>query len=184
MQLSRRRVIVLSRVMLIFLTVSASACNSDDVATTEGPSTGSATSTTVTTFTTVPTTTVTDTATTVVATTSDFPVMYDPELCLGVECVEAGDCCGNLDPAVSGCPNGPYPNTWTCEMGICKNGGCTSDDHCIDQRSVCRVVEGVGHCVVPCTVDNNFDDCEFFLPGTHCIGLSATTNFCVEGLPP
>lgn len=173
MLLSSSRLTLARFLMALALFVPGTgACNSDDVATSEG---SSSTTSAITTVTTLPTTSVTDTA--------EPPIMYDPNVCEfdAKMCTEPADCCGDPNPD-NGCPD-VYPDKWTCDSGSCFNGGCTADSDCIIPGLACQEVGDIGQCVVPCT-PSAIDPCITLLPGTSCIGVSDTAvYFCIEGLP-
>ncbi len=168
---------IYSAITLALFALGANACANDEVATSAGSSSGSSTTTTTTTTsTTTPTTTETPT-------TADPPVVIDEDVCEAKACDYAEDCCENLDHPGSACPNGPYPDNWTCFSGDCVPGGCTDAADCILQEFKCLEVGGIKSCVVPC--DEVACDASH-MEGTYCIGVAddEVTHFCLEGPVP
>lgn len=179
------------------LTVASLSGCADDTATSSSATLSSSTTTTTTTTTaTTITTTTTTTPTTTDPTTSTTTdpsgsgsgggttgVLPDPEPCAPKFCIDASSCCENPNhPGNGGCPNGPYPNNWACVNSQCMHGGCMGDADCIVPGFACLMVDDVGRCVAPCDDDN---DCTAIhnMEKTLCIGVSATSNFCLENIP-
>lgn len=162
---------------------AANGCASDELASASEISSSGTTSSTTTPTTTIPTTSET-------GTTSEPLVMYDPVMCPTVECLEAKDCCLNPDDDNDDCPSLSYPNNWTCFLGSCVNQGCSDSSDCtnIIEGFECLTVDGFARCVVPCTDGANYPNdvqcAEKGMAGTHCIGVSTTANFCLEGPLP
>lgn len=125
----------------------------------------------------------TSAATTPTPTTTDAIIEFDEMICEPKHCVENADCCEDREE-LANCPEGPYPNFWTCVNGDCRNDGCLDQSDCIISGLDCLVVNLIGYCVVPCVVVDDIDPCSDLLPGTHCVGMSTTSNFCLEGPLP
>src|SRR5690606_16054262 len=102
------------------------------------------------------------------------PLPSGPKPCDGGE-----DCCPYPDHPTNLCPNGDYPHNWACVGSECVQGGCSVDAECVLPGWVCRDVAGTKHCVAPCSSDQECVELHI-MPGTRCIGVSATTDFCLE----
>lgn len=153
---------------VVVLLAATTACASDP------PGGGTETSPT-----TSPTTGVTTIPTTTTPTTGYVP---DPVSCNNPKpCDMGSDCCEGPVYDEGPCP-GDFPNNWTCVNSQCVHEGCAQDSDCEHQLAPdlkCRTVGTVKYCVLPC---GNDDVCERNMPGTTCIGVSATTDFCLENV--
>lgn len=175
---------------LALSTLGVCAC-ADDVATASTSATQSSSSTTSSSSSTTTLPSTTDPPTTGEPTTGDpsgsgsgggtTGVLPDPDPCDAKPCAEAVDCCANANHPGAVCP-GPYPNNWTCEQSLCVHGGCNVTADCVIDGFDCLQVGSIGRCVAPCITDQ---DCVELhnMPGTRCIGESATSNFCLEEIP-
>ncbi len=102
-------------------------------------------------------------------------------------CVVDGDCCSGFTASADvACPGDIYPNNWTCDSGVCRQGspqteGCSNDDECMFPGFECVAVLGVGHCVGPCATD---DDCgtEHNMPHSTC-ETGGGASFCMQVTP-
>jgi len=109
-------------------------------------------------------------------------VLPDPVPCVAEGCVVASDCCESPSHPGTECP-GAYPHSWTCEQSVCVHGGCATDADCVIPGFECLVVDGANRCVASCVTDSECKDLHN-MPGTLCIGESASADFCLENIPP
>lgn len=113
-------------------------------------------------------------------------VLPDPDPCDDiVPCSEPKDCCVNPDHPGSNCPDGPFPDNWTCVNSICTHGGCSVDSDCTllhlpELECLLVDVSTVKQCVATCASDA---DCVAkHMPGSVCMGDSP--KFCREQVSP
>jgi len=97
-------------------------------------------------------------------------------------CFEDADCCPNLGHPGNRCPEGPYPDRWTCTTGQCQQDSCSDHPDCVIRGFECREVGGAMRCVAPCSGDADCWD-RHIMKNTKCIGESVTTGFCIEDIP-